>query len=182
LTVFAPSLFYGLKGNFQVLGEWRSSLSTSTPALLAAQDNISIIGFLVKWTANQTLSFFLYLIILCFLAGLVFFLMARGKSSPRPVVLEGFLLLSLIPLVSPLGWDYTMLSAAPATMLILANFGKFPLGGRVLLCCNWAVIVLSLYDLMGRDLYTRFMSWSVITLDFLILIGCLAFLRIQRNA
>ncbi len=108
--------------------------------------------------------------------------MARGKSLPRPVVLEGFLLLSLIPLISPLGWDYTLLSAAPATMLLLANFGKFPVGGKVLLCCNWAVIVLAFYDLLGREFYTRFMFLSVITVNFLFLIGCLAFLRIKGHA
>ncbi len=182
LAVLAPSLFYGLKGNFQILEEWRSSLSASTPSLLGAQDNVSIIGFLFKRTANQSLSLPVYLIVLGFLAGLAFFLAARGKSCPRPILLEGFLLLALIPLISPLGWDYTLLSAAPATMLLLANFGKFPPGGRVLLCCNWAVIALSLYDLLGKDLYARFMSWSVITIDIFILIGCLAFLRIKGYA
>jgi hypothetical protein len=182
LAVLAPSLFYGLKGNFQVLGEWRSSLSDSTPALLDTQDNVSILGFLVKWTSNPGLSFLFYLIILAFLAGLVLFLLIRGNSLPRPVVLEGFLLLALIPLISPLGWDYTFLSAAPATMLLLANFARFPPSGRLLLCLNWAVIALSLYDLLGMDFYARFMSWSVITVDFFILIGFLAFLRIKGHA
>jgi hypothetical protein len=88
----------------------------------------------------------------------------------------------LIPLISPLGWDYTLLSAAPMTMLLLANFGKFPWIGRLLLCCNWAVIALSLYDLLGKELYARFMSWSVITVDFFVVIGCLAFLRIKGHA
>lgn len=182
LTVLAPAFFYGLKGNLRLLGEWRSSLAASTPFLLGTQDNISIIGFLVKWTSNRSLSLLLYLIILALLAGLVFYLLTRGKSLVRPVVLEGFLLLSLIPLISPLGWDYTLLSAAPATILLLANFNRFPPAGRALLCCNWAVIAFSLYDLMGRDLYARFMSRSVITVNFLILIGYLAFLRIKAHA
>jgi hypothetical protein len=182
LAVLTPSLFYGLRGNFQVLGEWRSSLSASTPSLLDTQDNISIIGFLLKRTSNQSLSLLIYSIVLIILAGLVLFLVAKGKSCPRPAVLEGFLLLSLIPLISPLGWDYTMLSAAPATMLLLGNFGKFSLSGKLLLCCIWAVIALSLYDLLGRELYARFMSWSVITIDFLLLVGFLVFLRIKGHA
>jgi len=181
LALIAPSLFYGLKGNLRQLGEWRSSLSASTPFLLGTQDNVSIIGFLVKRTSNQGFSFVLYLLVLALLAVLVFFLLARGKFSPRPEVLEGFLLLSLIPMISPLGWDYTLLSAAPATILLLANFNRFPRAGRVLLGVNLAVIALSLYDIMGRDFYARFMSWSVITVNFLFLIGCLAYLRIKAH-
>jgi hypothetical protein len=33
---------------------------------------------------------------------------------------------------------------------------------------------------MGRDLYARFMSWSVITINFLILTGYLMHLRFRK--
>ena len=182
LAIFAPALFYGWKGNLVVLGEWRSSLTASTPPLLSSQDNVSLVGFLAKWTRNLDLSFAIYGIILAALIGLVLFLLYRGIRIPQSVVLDGFLLLALIPLVSPLGWDYTFLSSAPAVMLICRHYDKYRRFWRGFLIFNFLVISLSLYDLMGRGLYTVFMSASVITLNFLALLGYLAYLRIKGHA
>ena len=182
LATFAPALFYGWKGNLAVLGEWKSSLAASTPSLLAAQDNISVLAFVMKRTHDQSLSLTIYGIILAGLAGLVLFLMHRGSRVPKPAVLDGFLLLALIPLISPLGWDYTFLSAAPALMLICRHFDKYRPFWRGFLVFNSLVICLSLYDLMGRELYSAFMASSVITLVFLVFVGYLAYLRIKGHA
>jgi hypothetical protein len=182
LALLAPSLFYGLDGNFKVLNEWQSSLRASTPSLFSSQDNISLIGLFMKWTERQNLSYAFYLIVLAVLGSLVLFLLLRKAKISEPLLLECFLLLALIPLISPLGWDYTLLSSAPAVMLILNHFDKYRPFWKAFLCLNFAVIALSLYDLMGRELYASFMSWSVITINFLILIGYLAYLRIKGYA
>lgn len=182
LALIAPSLFYGLDGSFKVFDEWQSSLRASTPSLFASQDNISLIGFFTKWTGGQNLTFVLYLITLAALGLFILYLFLRKNNVSQPILLDCFLLMALIPLVSPLGWDYTLLSAAPAVMLILSHFDKYCPFWKGFLFLNFAVIALSLYDLMGSELYTSFMSWSVITVNFLILIGYLAFLRIKGHA
>jgi hypothetical protein len=182
LAIFAPALFYGWKGNLVVLGEWKSSLAASTPSLLSSQDNVSLLGFLMKRTQDQSLSLTIYGIILAALGGLVLYLLHRGSGISQSTVLDGFLLLALIPLVSPLGWDYTFLSAAPAVMLICKHYDKYRPFWRGFLILNFLVISLSLYDLMGRRLYAAFMSSSMITLDFLALAGYLAYLRIKGHA
>jgi alpha-1,2-mannosyltransferase len=182
LAVFAPALFYGWKGNLVVLGEWKSSLAASTPSLLAAQDNISLLAFLMKRTHDQSLSLAIYGIILAALAGLVLFLVHRGKRASRPTILDGFLLLALIPLISPLGWDYTFLSAAPALMLIFMHYDKYRPFWRGVLIVDSLVICLSLYDLMGRERYGAFMASSAITLVFLVFMGYLVYLRIKSYA
>jgi hypothetical protein len=182
LAVLSPALFYGLPGNFTVLGEWRSTLSASTPRLFSAQDNVSIMGFLTKWTGRQQISFLLYAVVLAALAALVLILIYRGRKTSRPQILEGFLLLALIPLISPLGWDYTMLSSAPAVMLILSHLDKYSRPARMILYVVFAVIALSLFDLTGRAFFERFMSLSVITICFMTLIGYVAFLRIKGHA
>ena len=182
LALLAPSLFYGIKGNFVVLGEWKASLSLSSPPLFSSQDNVSLIGLLAKWAGRLDLALLFYLIILFFLGVFLFFLLIRGKNVSSPLPLDGFLLLGLIPLLSPLGWDYTFLSWAPALVLLLYHFPKFPPLARVFLVCNLAFIALSLYDLMGRDLYSVFMNWSVITINFLILFVYLSYLRVQKIA
>jgi hypothetical protein len=40
--------------------------------------------------------------------------------------------------------------------------------------------VLSLYDVLGPSLYASFMSWSVTTVNFLILLGFCISLRARR--
>ena len=182
LAFLAPAIFYGLQGNFEVLDEWQSSLRASTPYLFSSQDNISIIGFFTKWTGRQDVSWAIYLIAMAALGGLVLFLFLRKVKASEPILLECFLLLALIPLISPLGWDYTLLSSTPAVMLILVHFDKFRFFWKAVLFLNFAIIALSLFDILGRRLYSSFMSWSVITVNFLILIGYLAYLRIKGHA
>jgi len=182
LAIFAPALSYGWKGNLIVLREWRSSLAASTPSLLSSQDNVSLIGFLMKRTHDQSVSLVVYGIILAALGGLMLFLLHRGSRLSQSTVLDGFLLLALIPLISPLGWDYTFLCAAPAVMLICRHYDKYRPFWRGFLILNFLVISLSLYDLVGRGLYAAFMSSSIITLDFLALVSYLAYLRIKGHA
>jgi hypothetical protein len=182
LGLFAPSLFYGVRGNLAVLKEWQASLAASTPSLFSSQDNVSLLAFLIKWTGRQTLSLVFYFFILAGLGLLSLLLFAKGKAVPRPALLDGFLLLALIPLISPLGWDYTFLSAAPAVMLILYHHDKYRPFWRAFLYVNFAVIALSLYDLMGREIYASFMSVSIITINFVILIGYVSFLRLKGHA
>jgi hypothetical protein len=183
LCILAPALFYGWKGNLVVLAEWRSSLTASTPSLLSSQDNVSLLAFLLKRTHDLGLSLIIYGVVVAVLCVLVAFLVLRGNrlSGPR-TALEGFLLLALIPLISPLGWDYTFLSTAPALLLIFRHADKYRPFWKGFLIFNSLVICLSLYDLMGRRLYAAFMSSSVITLHFLALVGYLAYLRIKGHA
>ena len=182
LAVLSPALFYGWPGNLAVLGEWRSSLAASTPTLLSSQDNISLLGFLQKWTHAQGLSLLLYAIIAVSLGTLALLLILKGRAIPSASILEGFLLLALIPLLSPLGWDYTFLSFAPAVMLIWQHRGKYSLFWRGFLVATFVSIALSLYDLMGQRLYAAFMDKSILTLLFLVLIGYLSYLRIKGHA
>lgn len=184
-ALLLPSFFFGPRGNFTVLREWKTSLAASTPSLLSSQDNVSLLGFLVKWTGRQDLSFTLYLIILALLSLMTLWLFLKaGKASETapPILLDSFLLLAYIPLLSPLGWDYTFLSFAPAVVLILNHVNKYRVFWRGILILDWALIALTLYDLMGRRLYASFMHSSVITVNFLILIGFLFYLRTRGHA
>jgi len=182
LAFLGPALFYGPSGNIQVHGEWLNSLSRSTPGLLSTQDNVSLIALFIKWTGRAQLSRALYLVTVATLALVFLFLMIRGRGIPRGMILESALLLTLIPIVSPLGWDYTLLSSVPAVMLVLNRFDAFSRPARAFLILNLAAAGLSIYDLMGRVLYAKFMALSVITLNFLVLSAFLAWLRTKGRA
>jgi hypothetical protein len=180
VAIWVPSLFYGFRGNMRVFKEWVSTLSQSTPSLITSQDNISILAFFAKWTSNQAISLVLSGVIIAFLGFLVLFLILKGKGIPRASVLECSVLFILIPLVSPLGWDYTLLISVLGIMIIVNNFFSYTRFWRGVLVLNFCIVSLSLYDIMGRELYAQFMSWSVITINFLVILGYLFYLRLQK--
>lgn len=180
IAIFTPSLYYGLKGNFIVLNEWISTLSQSTPTLLTTWDNISIIAFFNKWTGDSNLSLVLTVIFLSVLAFLVLLLMILGKRLEKAAILECSVLLILIPLASPLGWDYNLLMSILGIMIVVHYFPYYTKIWRIVLVCNFLIIFFSVYDIIGKDLYSTFMSLSLTTLNFLVLIGYLAFLRLKK--
>ena len=180
IGLLVPAFYYGFRGNLVVIQEWANSLSQSTPLLLSSQDNVSLIAFFMKWTGNQSLSLVLAGLIIGTLAGLILFLIKKGRYLNHPQVLEGMLLLLIVPLISPLGWDYTFLMAAPGVMLLLNYFPYFHKSGKFLLIINFFVIAFLLYDLMGEKFYALFMSWSIITINFIVLVGFLSYLRLKK--
>ncbi len=179
-SLLIPSLFYGFRGNFKVLEEWQTSLSKSTPFLLDSQDNISIIAFFMKRTGNLKLSIYLYGFVLIALALFLLYVILKGLKMNRALLLDCAILLVLIPLVSPLGWDYNLLFSALGIMAILHSFHKYPKSWRALLAANFLVVFFSLYSILGRKLYADFMSLSIITIDFSIVIAGLSYLRLKR--
>jgi len=180
LALLTPSLYYGFKGNLAVLKEWYTTLSQSTPKLLSTWDNISLIGFFMKWTGDKTLSLMLAGFVIGILGLLVLILVYKGKNVPRAEVLDCSILLICIPLVSPLGWDYTLLMSVLGVTLLVYNIGNFSILWKIVLLVNFFIIAFSIYDILGRELYGIFMTWSIPTLNFLLIIGYLASLRMKK--
>ena len=60
---------------------------------------------------------------LLLLAGLIF-LWRGGVTNPE--LLEGAFLLTLMPLLSPQGWDYVFLIATPAVALVVNDEDRLP--------------------------------------------------------
>ncbi len=179
-AILSPAIFYGLQGNFIVLKEWYSTLSKSTPGQLATADNVSIIALFTKWTGNTGLSMILSTVVISLLAILILVLILKGSDMSRASVLECSLCLLLIPLLSPLGWDYTLLMSTLAIMIIIQKFFSFAKFWRVVLIINFTLIFFLTYDLLGKELYSKIMLWSVTTVNFLIPIGYLAYLRYKK--
>jgi len=181
LSLIAPTVYYGFNGNLLVHEEWISSLSRSTPALLDSQDNVSLLALLTKWTHDPGLSQLIFAIAVLSLILLVYAFIRRGRERPAATMPEAALLLLLIPLISPLGWDYTFLSSVLALALVIQHASDVPKIVRAGVIVNFAVIGLSLYDLLGRNAYAAFMSASVLTLNFLLIVGVLVGLRWARK-
>jgi alpha-1,2-mannosyltransferase len=180
LALALPAFFYGVQGNLRLLREWGATLSQSTPALLTNNDNVSIAAFFTKWLGDSGRALLPAALVLGALAILTIAVIVRGRNQRQAPVLEGALVLTLIPLVSPLGWDYTFLMALLAVVLLVNHFPVFPRPARLLLAANFTIIALAVYDVMGREAYATFMRWSVTTVNFVVVVIALAYLRFRQ--
>ncbi len=177
-----PAVVYGLDGAIDQHAAWWRTVTESTAPNLTNADNVSLAGMFSKWLGESgavrpvvgaTSA------ILLAAAVAVFLWRERAKM---PEAAEAALLLTLIPLLSPQGWDYVFLIATPAIAL-LANYERqLPRVVRVLTIAAVLTIGLSLYDVMGREAYAAFMGMSVITLCFLVVVAALCTLRLRGIA
>ena len=89
----------------------------------------------------------------------------------------------MIPLLSPQGWDYVFLLATPAVVYLVNYDAELHPALRVASAGSPSPsIAFSLYDIVGRSVYARFMALSVISVCFLVVVTGLAALRWRRVA
>ena len=183
IVVFlAPVGLYGMAGTIDLHAAWWTTVTSSTSPNLTNPDNVSIAALSAKWLGVSAGATMVATVLSGGLLALAAVVVLRGRGIARREVLEGALLLTLVPLLSPQGWDYVFLVATPAIALLANDDVDLPGPLRLAVWIAIAVIGLSLYDVLGRRGYRTFMDWSVITLCFLVVIGGLATLRVRRVA
>lgn len=177
-----PAARYGWDGNLRLLGDWWQTVTSTTAPNLLNPDNVSLTAMFTKWLGPDSPAPLLAALtgaILLALAGIV---MAGRGRLPFPDTLEGALLLLLIPLLSPQGWDYVFLIGTPAVMVLINYLQALPRELRYATILAIAVAALSIFDLMGRSAYSTFMRLSLITICFLIQAAAVITLRFRRAA
>jgi hypothetical protein len=182
VIVCLPCVIYGVHGTIQLHREWWATVTTSTAPNLTNADNVSIAAMWAKWIGVGRLATILTALTSVSALGVAMMVFARRTGVRAPEALECALLLTLIPLLSPQGWDYVFLIATPAVMLLVNYDDRLPRGARILTRVALFTIALSLYDLMGRSAYGIFMSLSLITVCFFIVVGALTVLRARAIA
>jgi len=85
-------------------------------------------------------------------------------------------------LLSPQGWDYVLLVATPAVMLLLDRLEEFRPAARWLLFASLASAGLTFWDVLGREPYRAFMMSRVITVGALFEVALIIHLRARRAA
>jgi hypothetical protein len=182
LVLLLPAATYGVGGAVDLHQQWWTTVTESTAPNLRNNDNVSIAGFAAKWFGAGLAATILTAAASLGLLLAVAWAVLRRQGVRVPHVLEGALILTVIPLVSPQGWDYVFLIATPAVTLFAEYDDRLPAALRWITWIAIATIGLSLFDLMGRERYAAFMSWSIITLCFIVLVAALATLRARRIA
>jgi hypothetical protein len=178
----APAAVYGWTGNLALLGDWLRTVVGTTPENLLIAENISLLTMWAKWIGPESPASLLAAgtAALC-LAGAVVMWSGRRRVA-EPAYLEVSYLLLLVPLLSPQGWDYVLLIAAPAIVCLVDRFSRSPTPVKGLVATGFLLTSFTIYDLLGRTLYLTLMSLSVVTVGALLLAASLVRLRLSAAA
>ena len=180
--VAIPALLYGIPQTIDLHRQWWLTVTASTAPNLTNNDNVSLAGMYAKWLGQGPSSSTAAAVTGGALLALDFVVIVSRRHVPRPEPLEFALLLMLVPLLSPQGWDYVFLVATPAVVLLANADERLPPVPRSITWIALAVIGLSLFDVMGRERYATFMSWSILTWCFVWLTVAVSMLRLRRIA
>ena len=144
-----PVPLYGWQGTLALHRDWWRTVTESTAPNLLNADNVSLAAMYAKWigvgSASAVLATGTAAALLIVAAVAVF----RRQRLSRPEGLEAALLLTLIPLLSPQGWDYVFLIATPAVMFAVNYDRELPSALRVVTWIALAIAAFTLYDVVG---------------------------------
>lgn len=175
--LLAPAAVYGWDGNIALLGGWyRTVTDTTMPNLLNA-DNISLAAMWAKWIGPGATATLLANLSALAAIGLAAAVWSQRKLVAEPDYLEFSLLMLLVPLLSPQGWDYVLLLATPAVVCLVDRWREVGTAWRWLIAVAMAAMSFSLFNVMGRTLYGQFMALSLVTVCAIVLALGLAHLR-----
>lgn len=180
--VVLPAVVYGWAGTLEQHRAWWRTVTESTAPNLTNADNVSLAGMFAKWIGAGPAATALTISTSLLIVGVAGFVFLRRRRVPFPEGLEGALLLTAVPLLSPQGWDYVFLVSTPAIMYLVNYHDLLPKPLRLLTGAAVATIAFSVYDLMGRAVYGAFMSLSMITVCYLVVIAALGALRARAAA
>jgi len=182
VLLLLPAAKYGWDGNLRQLGDWWQTVTSTTAPNLTNADNVSLTAMFTRWLGPDSPARILAAVVGAILLVLTGIVIAGRGNLPAPETLEGSLLLLLIPLLSPQGWDYVFLIGTPAVMLLVNNLRALPRELKAATVVSIAVVALSIFDVMGRSAYALFMQLSLITVFVVIEVAALITLRFRRAA
>jgi alpha-1,2-mannosyltransferase len=180
VALAAPAIAYGLHGNLDLLVAWWNTATSSTLPNLTNQDNVSIAAMYAKWLGPGSIAEWLAIVTNVALLGACAAVVVMRRRAAAPEYLEVALLLTAITLLSPQGWDYVLLLSTPAVVLLIDTLPRLNrlLQSATIACL--ALIGLTIYDVMGRAAYARFMALSIITLVYGFVIAMLVYVRAKQ--
>jgi hypothetical protein len=177
-----PALVYGWSGNLELLAGWYHTVAGSTVPTLLGADNISLAAMWAKWIGPGPLAAGLAAATAATAGGLAVAVWHRRARVHDPTYLEWALVMLLVPLLSPQGWDYVLLLGTPAVVCLVDRWGELSMRWRIVAGASLATMGLTVYDLMGRTLYSRFMALSLVSVAALGVAVALARLRWRELA
>jgi hypothetical protein len=180
--LLAPAAIYGWNGNLDLLASWYQTVTATTAPNLLNPDNVSVAGMWAKWIGAGVMATGLSAVSAAGLVGLAVAAWLRRRVVEAPDYLDVALLMLLIPLLSPQGWDYVLLLGTPAVICLLDRWREFGRVWRTVTALALVTMCFTIFDVMGRAAYGRFMGRSLVSVAAIALAAALGRLRWQRLA
>src|SRR6478736_4873804 len=177
LGLLLPAVMYGWSGNLDLLRGWLHTVTDSTLPNLLGNDNVSIAAMWAKWLGPGSVASTLAWLTVAGTLVLVIVTWWRRRSVSAPEYLECALLMLLIPLISPQGWDYVLLLATPGVVCLVDRWRELTRSWQCVLGVALALMGLTMFDVMGRTLYGQFMALSLVSVCALIVAAGLVHVR-----
>ena len=154
IALVLPVVTYGFRGNLTLLGEWWRTVTETTAPNLLDYNNVSAASVFARALGpGQTASVLAALLVLVLLGVAAAVFLMRGRVAvPEP--LEVGLLLTMMPLISPQGWDYVFLLSTLAVMLLVNYARELPRPARIATIVALCAIGFSIWDVVGRAIYS----------------------------
>lgn len=177
-----PAAWYGWNGNVALLHDWYRTVTQTTAPNLMGPENISLASMWAKWLEPGTTAQALALAssIAAVAAGIV--VMFEGRRVADPNYLDVAYFLVLMPLLSPQGWDYVLVIAMPAYMCLVDRWRELTVSWKAVVLTSFLLTSFTVFDLMGRSLYTRLMHLGVVSVGAVLMAICLVQLRSRASA
>lgn len=176
------AFFYGFQQSVFVWKEWQRTLSLSTPSLLAHYDNSSVYAFFFKNlpSLNGEWAWILSFCTALVVGSALLWMMIVGKKRGvrRPEILEFSFLFVLIPLFSPLAWNYNYLYSILAVVFLMNVIDRFPPAAKSVLIINFVCIGASLREFLGKGAFRFYTQHSLVVISFFIILFYLFYSRV----
>jgi len=176
-----PAVAYGWTGNLVALQEWARGVTSTTAPNLLVLENISFAAFWAKHLGIGTTAAALALLCVAVLGAAALVAIALRRRVATPDYLDVALLLLIVPLVSPQGWDYVLLLGVPAVMLLVDRFRAQPVPWKVTFLLAIATTNFLLFDVFRRTIYVLLTGAGAATLGAVALVASLIALRVRAQ-
>jgi hypothetical protein len=159
IVLAAPAALYGWQGNLDLLAGWYRTVTGTTAENLLFPENISYAALWQRWIGAGAAARALAAVSSAAMLALAADAWRRRRDVTEPDYLEVSLLLLLVPLLSPQGWDYVLVLGVPAYVLVADRWTDLGAVARVAAVAGFAFTSFTIFDLLGREVYARIV-WS----------------------
>jgi len=182
IGLLLPVPIYGWSGTQALLSGWFHVVTTSTPPNLLTRDAESLSAMWAKWIGPGPRAAMLTVLSSILVAAIAIPVWRRRSAVKLPEFLEIALLLSMIPLLSPQGWDYVFILALPAVTCLIDRWRDVSIPWRLFTAIAIFMTCLLTFDTVGQRLYMKVTTYAIVGVGGVLLLGALARLRIRALA
>jgi hypothetical protein len=177
-----PAAIYGWQGNVDLVSGWVRTVTDTTAPNLMLPENVSWTSAFAKWLGQGGTASTLALVACTITLAALVLVWWRRRRVAAPGYLEVALLLLVVPLLSPQGWDYVFLLGAPAIVLLVDRWPRLPGAWRAVLVISWIAIGFPFREVVGLDLTRAVLATADITLAAAVVVAAGVWLRLRALA